>query len=163
MEKLNVTAGDSRDDLERGKFFFGNVEYAMFPADPGADWTWEYAYYGLPSGFNCCSNNAIAFHYISPKEMFTYEYLIYHLQPFGVINLPQQLLQKVSFELVAEINKATTSTTTTTTETYNNTESTKNTDLSSTDKSLLSDTTIVYSELPSNATDNVDNITANSQ
>jgi hypothetical protein len=40
--------------------------------------------------------------------MYVYEYLIYNLQPFGIINLPQSLPSMVSFEYVAKMNKATT-------------------------------------------------------
>jgi glycoprotein-N-acetylgalactosamine 3-beta-galactosyltransferase len=109
---LNVTAGDSRDSHKRETFFFANVELTIFPSAPGTDWTSKFPFYGRPQpGLSCCSNNAIAFHYIQPHEMYAYEYLIYHLQPFGVIDLPQPLPDKVNFEVVAEVNRVIATTT----------------------------------------------------
>jgi hypothetical protein len=37
--------------------------------------------------------------------MYTYEYFIYHLQPFGIISLPQMLPTKLTRSEVIEMNK----------------------------------------------------------
>lgn len=58
---------------------------------------------------DCCSDNAISFHYIDPRMMYAMEYLIYHLRPFGIgykPQLPQLELPKLSDDNLAKINEA---------------------------------------------------------
>jgi hypothetical protein len=64
---------------------------------------------------NSCSSNAITFHNVNDHEMFVMEYLIYNLQPYGIINLPQKIPMKYSFEEVQAINRFTVSATAKTT------------------------------------------------
>ncbi|KAL5279070.1 C1GALT1.2 family protein [Megaselia abdita] len=86
LEKLNVTAGDSRDWNGRGRMFPFIPEQHLVTVSPkdGDFWYWKYVFYPTDDGRNCCSDRTISFHYISPQFMYTMEFLIYELKPFGL-------------------------------------------------------------------------------
>lgn len=50
------------------------------------------------SGIECCSKNAISFHYVIPEQMYVLHFAIYRLQPYGMkAYTPQPLPMKQSF------------------------------------------------------------------
>ncbi|XP_058062191.1 glycoprotein-N-acetylgalactosamine 3-beta-galactosyltransferase 1-like [Anopheles bellator] len=97
LEMVKVLAGDSRDAVGRGRFFPFVPEHHLIPNHVGNDfWYVQYSYYKADEGLDCCSDNAISFHYVSPNQMYVLDYLIYHLRPYGIVGHAQPLPKKLS-------------------------------------------------------------------
>lgn len=85
LQNVNVKAGDSRDSLGRGRFFPFVPEHHLIPGHMDKDfWYHKYMFYENRQGMECCSDNAVSFHYVSPNHMYVLEYLVYHLRPYGI-------------------------------------------------------------------------------
>lgn len=84
MQNLNVTAADSRDFKSQGRFFPVSPGIMLFKGAFTSDyWLYKYAMYPFETGMSCCSQLAITFHYVTPRDMYVLEYLIYHLKLYG--------------------------------------------------------------------------------
>lgn len=51
-----------------------------------------YVNFYFQQGYDCCSQSVISFHYISPSQMYVFDYLMYH------VKLSTQLPRKLDFE-----------------------------------------------------------------
>lgn len=96
LDALDVKAGDSLDEQKRSKFFPFPLEQHLTHKRDLKWWYWKFTMDDEKPGFDCCSDFAISFHYITPNQMYLYDFLIYHLRPYGVAygyELPQRIAQ----------------------------------------------------------------------
>ncbi|KAF7272752.1 glycoprotein-N-acetylgalactosamine 3-beta-galactosyltransferase 1-like [Rhynchophorus ferrugineus] len=85
LEAVGVKAGDSRDTEGRSRFLPLFLTDLLIPgAMDSSHWFWQYTYYPFEAGLECCSDNLITIHYVGPYNLYLLEYLIYHVQPFGI-------------------------------------------------------------------------------
>lgn len=83
MQKLQVIAGDGRDNKFRERFFQFRIELALLP-NATDKWVERYIWHDIRYGIsNCCSETLITLHKITPEEMYLLEYFIYKAKIFG--------------------------------------------------------------------------------
>lgn len=102
MDALGVLSGDTRDEMNRGRFFINTPEAHLIPGQiDKSNSYWKYMWYRTNEGLHCCSDNAISFHHLRYQQMYSLDYFLYHLRPYGVVSYPQPLPKKVNFSEIA--------------------------------------------------------------
>lgn len=101
MEEVGVYAGDTRDELKRGRFFIDRPEDHLVTGDKKGT-NWKLMWYRAQNGLDCCSDNAISFGHIRSETMYVFEYMLYHMRAYGSIAFAQPLPQKADFSEVTQ-------------------------------------------------------------
>ena len=85
--RFNIEMGESRDETNHHRFFSINPNSLLLPgvSANSSGWEliyWHILYYPHKDGVNCCSSKAISFHYVTPSELYVFDYFIYKLKVY---------------------------------------------------------------------------------
>ncbi|SPP86628.1 glycoprotein-N-acetylgalactosamine 3-beta-galactosyltransferase 1 [Drosophila guanche] len=96
---LDVKAGDSRDSKLRHRFYpllpFNILLSGYFGLD---FWLYKYAFYSMRSCMDCLSEYPVAFHYVSPAQLYVFDFFNYDFQLMGKQKPVERLPEKIKPE-----------------------------------------------------------------
>uniref|UniRef100_A0A0M3I6X0 Glycoprotein-N-acetylgalactosamine 3-beta-galactosyltransferase 1 n=1 Tax=Ascaris lumbricoides TaxID=6252 RepID=A0A0M3I6X0_ASCLU len=85
LQNVGVRIIDSRDSTGHHRFLALHPLKYLTATNKTTDfWISDYSYDNILQGPECCSKYAIAFHYMKPEQLYLMEYLIYHLNVYGL-------------------------------------------------------------------------------
>ncbi|KAL9900524.1 glycoprotein-N-acetylgalactosamine 3-beta-galactosyltransferase 1-like [Glossina fuscipes fuscipes] len=103
LKKANVVDGCSLDSQGQSRFFPMHPRFHL-KAVPRNDWFWHYMLYKNEK--DCCSEYTIAFHYIGPNSMYIMDFLLYNVQPYGIVSKHLKLPKKFEVNIRAKPSAA---------------------------------------------------------
>ncbi|XP_059148646.1 glycoprotein-N-acetylgalactosamine 3-beta-galactosyltransferase 1-like [Physella acuta] len=89
LQNLGVRLKDTTDVMNRTRFHCFDPSFVLKARFP--QWFVDYDVLFAKGGIENISDYAVSFHYIHPNQMYTLEFFIYHLRPYGILNSPQKL------------------------------------------------------------------------
>ncbi|THD26073.1 Glycoprotein-N-acetylgalactosamine 3-beta-galactosyltransferase [Fasciola hepatica] len=80
-EKVGVKLVDSLDSDGYERFHpFSALGMVNHVNSDNPGWYKSYNYHKILTGYRCCSNLSVTFHYVSPEDMNLYEFFLYRLR-----------------------------------------------------------------------------------
>lgn len=94
MQNLGVRTANSTDALGRSRFHCFDPETHLMGGYP--NWYYKYDANGAKKGLESISDYSVSFHYIKPESMYSLEFFVYHLRPYGIVVGNQDLNRRVT-------------------------------------------------------------------
>jgi hypothetical protein len=81
------------------------VDWHFLPKKDMSHWYWDQMFYDVEQGMNCCSQTVAQVHNLKDvKEIYMMEYLMYHVDVFGLVkNVDEKLPRKFSIQEVLKM------------------------------------------------------------
>lgn len=89
MQNLGVLTADSYDETGRSRFHAFHPDFIKEGVYP--DWYIQIDTHDAKKGYGAISEYPISFHYMTPKDMYQYEFYFYHLKVYGITYQPLRL------------------------------------------------------------------------
>ncbi len=80
FKNLAVRIAPSLDEKSRQTFHPFNIGTHLF--GPFPDWYYNYSKHAIQTGYGCCSELSISFHFVEPMMMRQIEFILYHLKVY---------------------------------------------------------------------------------
>lgn len=100
--KGDALFAEDLDHLDQKRIFPYTMEVHFWKNFDPTFWYWEMSWRNVSAhSLRCCSDTFVSMHYVPPWEMYFFEFVIYHLHPFGLEkNLTEQMPKKFSLDEV---------------------------------------------------------------
>uniref|UniRef100_A0A1A9W858 Glycoprotein-N-acetylgalactosamine 3-beta-galactosyltransferase 1 n=1 Tax=Glossina brevipalpis TaxID=37001 RepID=A0A1A9W858_9MUSC len=92
LQKVHVIEGSSLDNHGQSRFFPMQPIFHLQPLRRN-NWFWGYMIHKNEK--DCCAEFTVAFHYIEPNAMYIIDFLLYNIQPYGIVSRHLKLPKKI--------------------------------------------------------------------